>query len=42
MNFVKGVAGKSTTENNKLRSFSVCGNSISCTASYIQPILLGN
>ena len=37
MNFIKGVAGNTATENNKLRTFPVlCGNSISCTPSYIQ------
>ena len=37
MSFIMGVTGKTATENNKLRTFSVlCGNSISCTPSYIQ------
>ena len=37
MSFIKGVAGKTANENNKLRTFSVlCGDSISSTPSYIQ------
>ena len=35
MNFIKGVAGKTATENNKFRSFAVlCCNIMSCTPSY--------